>query len=411
MSADYLWRWTGRDNAGRPASGELQAPSARIARIRLQQRGLAHVRLKRAGGDNRSATLGRRPWLRGGRLGPGQSALVARQLATMLRAGAPLVRALDVTASGLSNPRLAELVRQVRADVAGGESLATALGRRPQTFDRMFCALVHAGEQAGTLDVMLLQIAAYQERARAVRARAGKAMAYPAVVVMVAGVVTAVLLIQVVPRFETVFASFNADLPAFTRIVIQLSEWLQASWLWLLAAPVALLAGIALQRRIEALQRGSERLILRLPIVGRLVRTSVIARFGRTLATTFAAGVPLIEALTALAATAGNRLFEDALHRIRSEVAAGASLHRAMQQTRRFPDMMIQMTRIGEEAGALDDMLARTASHYEAQLEGLVDSLTALMEPLIMVVLGVIVGGLVIAMYLPIFQMGTAIGG
>ena len=295
---------------------------------------------------------------------------------------------------------------------AGGESFAGALRAHPQHFDALFCSLVDAGEQAGALDAMLEQIAGYQEKAQSLKGKVKKAMTYPLAVVAVALVVSSILLIEVVPRFEEVFNGFGAELPAFTRMVIALSEWARGAWLPMAVGIGAAAAGFGLAlRRSRALRRLVDACVLKAPVAGGIIRMAVVARCARTLSTTFAAGVPLIEALDSVAGAAGNQLFEEAIVTIRDDVSTGRQLHQAMASTGRFPAMMVQMVMIGEEAGAVDELLARAASYYEEQVDNRVDNLTALMEPLIMSVLGVLIGGLVIAMYLPIFQIGAVVGG
>ena len=407
MAAETTYVWPGEGPDGQASQGELLCRSAAVAKAQLRRQGIrvAQVRVKR----ERRASLFSGG---GGRPQAGDIALFTRQVATMLRAGAPLVRAFGIVADGFSKRRMQELVRAVRDQVAGGESFAGALRAHPQHFDALFCSLVDAGEQAGALDAMLEQIAGYQEKAQSLKGKVKKAMTYPLAVVAVALVVSSILLIEVVPRFEEVFNGFGAELPAFTRMVIALSEWARDAWLPIAAGVGAAAAGFWLAlRRSQAVRRIFDACVLKVPVAGGIIQMAVVARCARTLSTTFAAGVPLIEALGSVAGAAGNRLFEEALVTIRDEVSTGRQLHQAMDASGRFPAMMVQMVMIGEEAGAVDELLARAASYYEEQVDNRVDNLTALMEPLIMSVLGVLIGGLVIAMYLPIFQLGTVVGG
>ncbi len=399
--ATYIWQDAG------DASGEITSETAAMAKAVLRRKGIEPVRVRR-----KRKVLPLFSLQKGGRPNAKDIAAFTRQVATMVQAGVPLVRSFEIIAEGFEKPRMQELVLAVRDGVAGGDSFASVLARHPRHFDSLYCSLVDAGEQAGSLDSMLGQIAGYQAKAQALKAKVKKAMTYPTAVILVAIIVTAILLIEVVPRFEDVFASFDAELPAFTRWTISLSRWVQAAWL---PGLIALGGGAALLRlavgRSALLRRALDILILKMPIAGGIIKMSILARYGRTLATTFAAGVPLIEALGSVAAATGNRLFEEAIMNIRDEVTTGQSLHLAMNESRRFPGMMVQMVMIGEEAGALDDMLAKSATYYEEQVDNQVDNLTALMEPLIMSVLGVLIGGLIIAMYLPIFQLGAVVGG
>ena len=411
MAAETTYVWTGEGPDGQPSQGELQCRSAAVAKAILRRQGIRsfQVRVKRSrqAGKRTSPFSGG-----GGRPDAGDIALFTRQVATMLRAGAPLVRAFGIVADGSGKRRMQNLVRAVRDQVAGGESFAAALRKHPKHFDALFCSLVDAGEQAGALDAMLEQIAGYQEKAQSLKGKVKKAMTYPLAVVAVALVVSSILLIEVVPRFEAVFNGFGAELPAFTRGVIALSEWARDAWLPMVAAAgAAAVGGWLALRRSHAVRRVFDACVLKAPVAGGIIKMAVVARCARTLSTTFAAGVPLIEALGSVAGAAGNRLFEEAIVTVRDDVSTGRQLHQAMDASGLFPAMMVQMVMIGEEAGAVDELLARAASYYEEQVDNRVDNLTALMEPLIMSVLGVLIGGLVIAMYLPIFQLGTVVGG
>lgn len=415
MAAETTYVWTGEGPGGQPTQGELQCRSEAVAKAMLRRQGISsfQVRVKRSRpaiwrADRRAGSFKGG----GGRPQAANIALFTRQVATMLRAGAPLVRAFGIVADGIGKRQMQDLVRAVRDQVAGGESFAAALRKHPKHFDALFCSLVDAGERAGALDAMLEQIAGYQEKAQSLKGKVKKAMTYPLAVVAVALVVSSILLIEVVPRFEEVFDGFGAELPAFTRLVIALSEWARGAWLPMVAIAGGVAAGFWLAlRRSRAVRRVFDACVLKAPVAGGIIRMAVVARCARTLSTTFAAGVPLIEALDSVAGAAGNRLFEEAIVAIRDDVSTGRQLHQAMDASGLFPAMMVQMVMIGEEAGAVDELLARAAGYYEEQVDNRVDNLTALMEPLIMSVLGVLIGGLVIAMYLPIFQLGTVVGG
>ena len=333
-------------------------------------------------------------------------------MATMLRAGVPLVQAFDVVAKSARSPGLAAVIKTVRQETAEGAPLTSGLAKFPAVFDDLYVSLVGVGEQSGALETMLERIATYQERTQSTRRKLVKAMTYPAVVVVAAAIVTSLLLIHVVPQFETVFAGVGADLPGFTRLVIGISDGLREEWPALLAIGTLVVLGLATARRRSRRFRVlRDRCVIKTPIAGDIVVKAAVARFARTLATSVAAGMPLVDALRAVVDTTGNVVFAQAIGRLRDEVAAGQPLAASMRDCRVFPDMIVQMVAIGEESGSLDDMLARSAAHFEAQLDAAVDRLTALVEPLLMGVLGIVVGGLVIAMYLPVFQLGTAFGG
>ena len=398
MARQVEFVWEGTDAAGRKASGELSAAEPLLARAMLRRQGVAVSRLRR---KRRALRLGER-------VKAEDVALVSRQMAAMLCAGMPVVRAFEIVASGARNSALATIVQGVRGEVAAGSSLSCALAKYPAQFGSLYCHLVEAGEQSGTLDTMLARIAADQERAEAIKRKVKKALTYPSLVVVSAIVVSAILLIHVVPQFEAVFASAGADLPAFTRFVIRCSELLQAWWGAALLASVAAVVGfVALKRRSPALRAALDRIALAAPVVGRILQQAAVARYARTLGTTIAAGVPLVDALAAVADSAGNAVFKAAILGVREEVATGRALHESMRDQGPFPNMVVQMVAVGEESGSLDAMLAKVAEQFEAQTTDAVDGLTTLIEPLMMAVLGVLVGGLVIAMYLPVFQLGN----
>ncbi len=394
MAAQTVFVWEGTDSAGRKASGELRAAEPRLARALLRRQGVVDARVRR-----------KRTALRfGERAKPADIALFSRQMATMLRAGVNLVRAFDIVASGA----LAAILQGVRDEVAAGSSLSRALARYPAQFNRLYCNLVEVGEQSGTLEAMLTRIAADQERAEAIKRKVKKALTYPSLVVVAAVAVCAILLVYVVPQFETVFAGAGAQLPAFTRIVIRCSELMQAWWWVLLVAMIGTSAGFVLmKRRSKAFAARLDRVALKVPVVGRIVEQAAVARFARTLGTAVAAGVPLVEALAAVAESTGNAVYMAAVRGVREEVAAGRALNHSLRDRGAFPGMVVQMVSIGEESGSLDAMLNKAAEQLDSQVADAVDNLTTLIEPLMMAVLGVLVGGLVIAMYLPVFQLGN----
>ena len=400
-ASNRMYSWQGTNAQGAAISGQSAARSPALIRAQLRQRGIRPGRI-----DSVRPPLWqwRRP-LDGKALSQ-----FSRQLATLVKAGVALLQALDVVAQSSANPAMASLLGAIKADIAAGSSLATALRRHPHYFDRLYCNLVDAGEQSGSLEVVLAQVAALQEQRQALRARLKKAMTYPLLVLLVGFGVSALLLLEVVPRFQSLFGGFGAELPAFTQQVIGLSQWLGAHFWWLLITfGSACGAGVWGYRHKPALRLWLVRLALRLPVLGSLLRHAALARFARTLSTSFGAGVPLVEALGTVAGACGNPVYEQALHKVREDLASGLALNVALRASGLFPALVVQMCAIGETAGTLDDMLARIASHYEQAIDHLLDTLTALIEPLIVLILGLLVGSLVIAMYLPIFQLGNVI--
>ncbi|ROR29700.1 type II secretion system F family protein [Inmirania thermothiophila] len=398
-----LFVYEGTDRQGRKVSGEMPGPSDALVKAMLRRQGINPTRVRR---KPKSLLGGRRKK----KIQPKDIAVFARQLATMITAGVPLVQALEIIGQGHENPAMQEMVGAIRAEVEAGNTLASALAKHPRHFDDLFCNLVAAGEQAGVLETLLHKIATYKEKTEALKGKIKKALFYPTAVLITAFVITAILLIFVIPQFEELFRSFGGDLPAFTRLVIQLSEFFQAWWWAVLAALVA--AGFGLReahRRSEGFRRGLDRLSLRIPVIGGILTKAAIARYCRTLSTMFAAGVPLVEAMDSVAGATGNSVYGDAVRRMRDEIATGQQLTVAMRQTGLFPNMVVQMVAIGEESGSLDEMLGKVADFYEQEVDDAVDALSSLLEPLIMAVLGVLIGGLVAAMYLPIFKMGTVI--
>ncbi len=404
MAESATFVWEGTDRQGRKTKGEITSSNPAIAKAELRKQGIVATRVKKkSNGLNFNI---------GGGVTPADISLFTRQMATMMRAGVPLVQSFEIVADGVDKPKLRTLINAIRTDVSGGNSFASAIRRHPAHFDDLFCNLVDAGEQSGSLETMLDRIATYKEKTEALKAKVKKAMTYPAAVMVVALIVSGILLIKVVPQFEQVFAGFGAELPAFTQMVIRFSEWTQEYWFLVVAGVAG--AGFAFmqaRRRSEALRNLIDRVSLHIPVMGNIIEKSAIARFARTLSTTFAAGVPLVDALNSVAGAAGNSVYHAAILKVRDDVSTGQQLHFSMRATGVFPNMVIQMVAIGEESGALDSMLDKSATHYETMVDDLVDNLTALMEPMIMSVLGVLIGGLIIAMYLPIFQLGAVVGG
>ncbi|WP_075185851.1 type II secretion system F family protein [Teredinibacter haidensis] len=394
--------YKGVDKKGHKVTGEVFSPSPALAKAQLLKQGV------RANSVRRKP----KPLFGGGgkKINPLDIAIFTRQMATMMKAGVPLVQSFEIVAGGSENQRMADLIRGIKDDVAAGGGFAASLRKRPKYFDDLFCNLVESGEQSGALETMLERIATYKEKTEQLKAKIKKAMTYPIAVVAVAIVVTGILLVKVVPQFADTFSSFGADLPAFTLFVLHLSELAQEYWLVIL---VGIILTVVFYGKAKEKSKGfrnfMDRLILKVPIVGGIVYQSIIARFARTLSTTFAAGVPLIDALQSVAGATGNSLYETAVLRIRDDVSTGTQLNASISNTNIFPAMLIQMVAIGEESGALDDMLDKVANYYEEGVDNMVDSLTSLLEPMIMSILGVLVGGLMIAMYLPIFQIGQAI--
>jgi type IV pilus assembly protein PilC len=398
----YTFAYEGTDRRGQKIKGETTGKSQALAKAQLQKQGIKVNKISQK--SNFSFGGG------GKKINPMDVAIFTRQLATMMKAGVPLVQAFDIVAEGLDNPSMKKVVLQLKTDVEGGNSLASALVKHPLLFDSLFCSLVSSGEQSGALEQMLDRVAQYKEKSELLKQKIKKAMKYPMTVIIVAFIVTVILLLKVVPVFQDLFSSFGAELPAFTMMVINLSKWMQSNWIIFIGGIIGLAYGLMyLKRTNQQFADQIDRQMLKMPIIGDLTFKSTIARFCRTLATTFSAGVPLIEALESCAGAAGNVVYRDAILKIRNDVATGQQLGFAMRQTGLFPSMSLQMVAIGEESGALDAMLDKVASYYENEVDNAVDGLTSMMEPLIMAVLGVLVGGLVVAMYLPIFQLGSVV--
>ena len=392
--------WEGTDRAGKKVKGKVVAASEAAVRTELRRQGVVPTRVRK------QSMLFRKQ----GRVATADIAVFSRQLATMMTAGIPLVQSFDIIGAGHENPAMQKLILAIKSDVEGGTSLADALAKHPVHFDDLFVNLVAAGEQAGALETLLDKIATYKEKTEAIKKKVKKALFYPAAVVVVAIVVTVILMIYVIPEFESLFQGFGADLPAFTRMVIDISKFVQRTgWLILVAVVLGVTGFLHIKKRNRRVQHFVDRAILKIPIIGAILNKSAIARYARTLSTTFAAGVPLVEALSSVAGATGNIVYENAVLKMRDEVATGQRLQRAMENTNLFPNMVNQMIAVGEESGSLDAMSSKVADFYEEEVDNAVDSMSSLLEPLIMAVLGVLVGGLVIAMYLPIFKMGAVV--
>ncbi len=395
---EIIFTWEGKDKAGKIIRGEMRAGGEAVVNATLRRQGIfvTKVRKQRTG--------------RGGRVRAKDIALFTRQLATMMKAGVPLLQSFEIVSKGAPNPAVQKLLSEIKTDVETGSALAAAFRKYPLHFDALFCNLVAAGEQAGILETLLDRLATYKEKILAIQSKIKSALFYPIAIIAVAFIITAVIMIFVIPAFKQVFTSFGADLPAPTLMVMAISDWFVAYWY--IIFPVI---GGAIYGFLEAWKRSlpvqifMDRLMLRVPVFGDLVRKSSIARWTRTLATMFAAGVPLVEALESVGGAAGNYVYLQATRQIQTEVSTGTSLTVAMQNANVFPSMVLQMCAIGEETGALDSMLGKVADFYEQEVDDAVEALSSLMEPMIMVVLGTLIGGMVIAMYLPIFKLGQAV--
>jgi type IV pilus assembly protein PilC len=395
---EMIFQWEGRDKTGKAVKGEMRASGPHVVNVTLRRQGI-------------NVTKVRKQRLAGGKkVSEKDIALFTRQMATMMKAGVPLLQAFDIVGKGHSNPRVTKLLMDIKSDVETGSSLAAAFRKQPLYFDALFCNLIQAGEQAGILETLLERLAVYKEKILAIKSKIKAALFYPVAVIVVAFIITAVIMIFVIPAFKQVFTSFGADLPAPTLFVMGLSDFFVEYWYLIFGILIGGVWGFfELWKRSEAVQIAMDRMLLRAPIFGDIVRKSVIARWTRTLSTMFAAGVPLVEALDSVGGAAGNYVYKIATKQIQQEVSTGTSLTAAMGNAGVFPNMVVQMASIGEESGALDHMLSKVADFFEAEVDDAVEALASLMEPLIMVVLGVLIGGMVIAMYLPIFKLGQAV--
>jgi len=399
IKRDIPFAWEGRDKRGARIKGKSLAPDEQTLRAELRRQGVAPSRIRK-----------QRQGTRGGKVNAGDIAVFSRQLATMLAAGIPLVQAFEIVGNGNDKPAMQKLILDIKADVEGGTSLHEALGKHPLYFDDLYVNLVEAGEQAGALESLLDKVATYKEKTEALKKKVKKALFYPAAVMAVAVIVTIVLLVFVIPQFEALYKGFGANLPAFTQFVIGVSNAVQHQGIYMAAVVGGLFwTFFYFKKRSRALRELLDRLVLKLPVIGPILNKAAIARYARTLSTMFAAGVPLVEALDSVAGATGNIVYETAVLRMRDEVSTGQRLQRAMEATGLFPNMVNQMIAVGEESGSLDEMSGKVATFYEAEVDNAVDAMSSLLEPLIMLILGVLVGGLVIAMYLPIFKLASVV--
>jgi type IV pilus assembly protein PilC len=399
----YTYNWEGADKKGQKVKGEMLGEAPAIIKAQLRKQGISPIKVSKKA----------EPLFGGGKGKPVTAADIAmfsRQIATMMKAGVPLVQSFEIIGRGNEKPSVQDLLLGIKTDVESGNTMAEALRRHPKHFDDLFCDLVDAGEQSGSLEGMLDRIAMYKEKSEALKSKIKKALTYPIAVVVIAVVVTAVLLVKVVPSFQDVFQSFGADLPAFTLMVISMSEFMQEYWWMFLIGMVGF--SIVYKKMLlssKKLRDQQDKAMLKLPVIGMILHKAAVARFARTLSTTFAAGVPLVEALDSAAGASGNALYRDAIIKIRDEVTTGMQMNLAMLSTGAFPNMVVQMVAIGEESGSIDAMLSKIADIYEQEVDDAVDGLSALLEPIIMAILGILVGGLIVAMYLPIFQLGGVV--
>ena len=394
------YSWEGKDRKGKLVKGEIRATGESFVNATLRRQGITVTKVKKQSS-----------FAKKGKVGEKDIALFTRQLATMMKAGVPLLQAFEIVGKGHSNPAVSKLLGDIKADVETGSSLSASFRKYPLYFDSLYCNLVGAGEQAGILDTLLERLATYKEKIMAIKGKIKSALVYPISIIVVAFIITAVIMIFVIPAFKELFSSFGADLPGPTMVVMKISD-VFVEWWWAIFGSIGFGFWFFFYtwKRSEKMQSTMDRLLLKMPIFGPLIRKATMARFARTLSTMFAAGVPLVEALDSVAGACGNRVYFDATKRIQSEVSTGTSLTVAMQNTNVFPNMVMQMTAIGEESGALDSMLGKVADFFEAEVDDAVAAISSLMEPVIMVVLGGLIGGLVIAMYMPIFKLGQVVG-
>ncbi len=397
-----LFTWEGTDKKGAKVTGETRSGNISLLKADLRRQGINPIKVHK----KRTSLFGASKK----KITAKDIAIFSRQIATMMSSGVPLVQSFEIIGRGHDNPSMQDLILKIKADVEGGNSFTEALAKHPYYFDSLFCNLVHAGEQAGILETLLHKIATYKEKIEAIKGKIKKALFYPAAIVVVAFIITAILMIFVIPQFEELFKGFGAELPAFTKFVVELSKIFQ-QWWWAIFGGIggAIYGMMEAKKRSPKVNQLMDRALLKMPVLGDIVTKATVARFARTLSTMFAAGVPLVEAMTTVAGASGNIVYEKATLKIRDEVATGMSLQMAMRQCGLFSNMVVQMVAIGEEAGSLDAMLAKIADFYEEEVDNAVDSLSSLLEPIIMAVLGVLVGGLVVAMYLPIFKMGQVV--
>ena len=395
--------WEGKDGKGQKSQGETMGKSIALVKADLRRQGINPTKVRKKP----------KPLFGGGgktKVTPADISIFARQLATMMDSGVPIVQSFEIIGKGHENKGMSELLNAVKNDIEGGTTLSDALAKHPLYFDELFCNLVQAGEHAGILDSILDKIATYKEKTEAIKAKIKKAMTYPIAIMVVAGIITMILLIFVIPQFEQLFSGFGADLPAMTKAVVSMSQWMQ-DWWWALFGVIYAVIKTAKEakKRSKKFNIFLDRVLLKAPVIGSILHKAAIARYARTLSTMFAAGVPLVEAMESVSGAVGNVVYREAVLKMRDEVSTGTQINVAMKQAQLFPHMVVQMTAIGEEAGSVDTMLSKVADFYEAEVDDAVDNMTALLEPIIMAFLGVVIGGLVIAMYLPIFQMGKVV--
>jgi type IV pilus assembly protein PilC len=400
VASNIPFVWEGTDRKGKKVKGKAMAASEAAVRADLRRQGVVPSRIKKQGKN----------LFGGGKITPADIAIFMRQLATMLAAGIPLVQSFEIVGTGHENAAMQKLIMAIKGDVEGGSALAEALAKHPLYFDDLVLNLVEAGEQAGALESLLDKIATYKEKTEALKKKIKKALTYPAAVLVVAFVVTTILLIFVIPAFEDLFRGFGADLPTFTRMVIDLSMFVrEQGWYLAILIAAAISTFFYFKKRSRAMRHWLDKMSLKIPIIGAILQKAAIARYARTLSTMFAAGVPLVEALESVAGATGNIVYEKGVLEMRDEVSTGQRLQQSMENTGLFPNMVIQIIAVGEESGSLDEMSAKVADFYEEDVDNAVDNLSSLLEPMIMAILGVLVGGLVVAMYLPIFKMGSVI--
>ena len=400
------FQWEGLDKRGQKAEGEMLAENSAIVKAQLRKQGVIPKKVKRKAEG--LFGLGGGP-AKGKKITTLDITIFLRQLATMTKSGVPLMQGLEIVADGLENPNMAKVVLGIKDDVSAGNDFASCLKKYPNEFDTLTCALIESGEQSGALEQMLDRVAIYKEKSEALKQKISKALKYPITILIIASIVTTILLVKVVPTFEAMFSSFGSDLPAATQVVVAMSNWLQANYIVMFGSIGAGIFGLMQAiKKSPKLQEEMDKLKLKLPVVGNILQKGAVARFGRVLSTTFAAGVPLVDALESVAEASGNVVYRDAILKVRDDVSTGVQMNASIKATGVFPNMVVQMVAIGEESGALDGMLDKVATYYEDEVDNLVDGLTAMIEPLVMAFLGVVVGGMLIAMYLPIFAMGDA---
>jgi len=396
---NILFEWEGKDAKGQKQKGMASSPSADLVKAKLRRQGIISPKVKKKRVSKSS----------GKKITAGDIAIFARQLTTMMGAGVPMVQSFEIVANGMENQSMREMVMGLKSEVESGSNLTNSLRKYPDQFDDLFCSLVEAGEQSGTLESLLGEIANYKEKSESLKKKIKKAMFYPVAVLIVAGIVTAILLVFVVPQFEALFAGMGGDLPAFTRMIVNASEFMQAYW-WVMFLGIGATVYTFIQAKKRSKKFGEflDKFALKAPVFGDIVVKAATARFARTLSTMSKAGVPLVEAMDSVAGTAGNSVFEKAILKMKDEAATGQRLTTSIENSGLFSNMVSQMVAIGEEAGSIDDMLGKVADYYEEEVDNAVDAMTSLMEPMIMAFLGVVIGGLVVGMYLPIFKMGDA---